>query len=85
MTGIARGADSLAFDTGIDGVLRLQPSISSLGVSEPPSLSEREIRIYVERCPEPQRPAFEGWLRGTHHLDGEQIRPGKRAEGGRSA
>jgi hypothetical protein len=35
--------------------------------------SEEQIREYVERCPEQNRWAFEGWLRGTHQLDGDVI------------
>ena len=27
----------------------------------------------TERCPEQQRWAFEGWLRGVRHLDGDPI------------
>ncbi len=38
-----------------------------------PQCTEAEIREYVARCPDAQKLAFEGWLRGTHHLDGERI------------
>jgi hypothetical protein len=41
----------------------------------PPELDEDEIRDLVQRCPEQQRTLFEGWLRGTHHLDGDLIQP----------
>ncbi|TDD58215.1 hypothetical protein E1263_20065 [Kribbella antibiotica] len=73
MTELTSGAGFLGLHAGIDRVVRLKPVTGGTGMSEPPSLTEREIRIYVERCPEPQQPAFEGWLRGTHHLDGELI------------
>ena len=43
------------------------------------ALSEDEIASLVERCPEPQRKAFEGWLRGTHQLDGDRIEPAQGA------
>jgi hypothetical protein len=36
-------------------------------------LSEQEIQDLVARCPEQQRWAFEGWLRGVRHLDGDPI------------
>jgi len=39
----------------------------------PEELTEREIQALVERCPEQQRWAFEGWLRGVRHLDGDPI------------
>jgi hypothetical protein len=39
------------------------------------ALSEGEIREYVDRCPEQNRWAFEGWLRGERHLDGDLIEP----------
>jgi hypothetical protein len=39
----------------------------------PGQLSETEITALVERCPEPMRWAFEGWLRGVRHLDGDPI------------
>lgn len=38
-------------------------------------LSEEQIREYVERCPAENRWAFEGWLRGERHLDGDSIDP----------
>lgn len=40
-------------------------------------LSEDEIAEYVRRCPEGSRLAFEGWLRGERHLDGERIERGE--------
>jgi hypothetical protein len=39
----------------------------------PEELTEREIQELVARCPEQQRWAFEGWLRGVRHLDGDPI------------
>jgi hypothetical protein len=39
----------------------------------PGDLTEREIQALVARCPEQQRWAFEGWLRGVRHLDGDLI------------
>lgn len=39
----------------------------------PPNLTEQEILDLVARCPEPQRWAFEGWLRGARQLDGDLI------------
>lgn len=39
----------------------------------PDELTEREIQDLVARCPEQQRWAFEGWLRGVRHLDGDPI------------
>ena len=39
----------------------------------PKELTEREIQDLVARCPEQQRWAFEGWLRGVRHLDGDPI------------
>ncbi|TCO26297.1 hypothetical protein EV652_107188 [Kribbella steppae] len=39
----------------------------------PDELTEREIQELVARCPEQQRWAFEGWLRGVRHLDGDPI------------
>jgi hypothetical protein len=39
----------------------------------PEELTEREIRDLVARCPEQQRWAFEGWLRGVRQLDGDPI------------
>jgi len=59
-------------------------SAAGVGASEPTGgpapgeLTEREIQNLVERCPEQQRWAFEGWLRGVRHLDGDPItRPSK--------
>ncbi|GAB3838201.1 hypothetical protein GCM10028799_78440 [Kribbella italica] len=40
------------------------------------ALSEGEIASLVARCPEGQRKAFEGWLRGERHLDGDLIERG---------
>jgi hypothetical protein len=39
----------------------------------PGELTEREIQELVARCPEEQRWAFEGWLRGVRQLDGDPI------------
>ena len=39
----------------------------------PDELTEREIQELVARCPEQQRWAFEGWLRGVRQLDGDPI------------
>jgi transposase len=39
----------------------------------PEELTEREIQELVARCPEQQRWAFEGWLRGVRQLDGDPI------------
>jgi hypothetical protein len=39
----------------------------------PGELTEREIQDLVARCPEQQRWAFEGWLRGVRQLDGDPI------------
>ena len=43
------------------------------GGRAPDELTEREIQDLVARCPEQQRWAFEGWLRGVHQLDGDPI------------
>jgi hypothetical protein len=43
------------------------------GGRAPDELTEREIQELVARCPEQQRWAFEGWLRGVRHLDGDPI------------
>jgi hypothetical protein len=43
------------------------------GDRAPDELTEREIQDLVARCPEQQRWAFEGWLRGVRHLDGDPI------------
>ena len=43
------------------------------GGRAPDELTEREIRELVARCPEQQRWAFEGWLRGVRQLDGDPI------------
>jgi hypothetical protein len=50
------------------------------GAGEPPGplvppgdLTEQEIQDLVTRCPESQRWAFEGWLRGHRQLDGDPI------------
>jgi hypothetical protein len=40
---------------------------------QPGELTEQEIQDLVARCPEPQRWAFEGWLRGARHLDGDPV------------
>lgn len=45
----------------------------------PPDLSEQEIAALVARCPAEVRALFEGWLRGTHHLDGERTDDGESA------
>ena len=39
----------------------------------PAGLTEQVIQDLVARCPEPQRWAFEGWLRGARQLDGDPI------------
>ncbi|GAA3598629.1 hypothetical protein GCM10022235_83050 [Kribbella ginsengisoli] len=39
-------------------------------------LSEAQISEYVSRCPDLNRWAFEGWLRGERHLDGDLIERG---------
>lgn len=41
--------------------------------SGPGDLTETEIQELVARCPEPQRWAFEGWLRGARRLDGDPV------------
>jgi hypothetical protein len=46
---------------------------SVTGSAAPDELTEREIQDLVARCPEQQRWAFEGWLRGVRHLDGDPI------------
>jgi hypothetical protein len=54
----------------------MKPGVTTdqLGASRSPTeLTDAEIAAYVERCPELQREAFEGWLRGTRHLDGDLI------------
>ncbi|WBQ03549.1 hypothetical protein [Kribbella sp. CA-293567] len=43
------------------------------GERAPGELTEREIQDLVARCPEQQRWAFEGWLRGERLLDGDPI------------
>ena len=43
------------------------------GGAVPGELTEQEIKDLVARCPEQQRWAFEGWLRGERHLDGDLI------------
>ena len=43
------------------------------GGRAPEELTEREIQALVARCPEQQRWAFEGWLRGVRQLDGDPI------------
>ena len=43
------------------------------GERAPGELTEREIQELVARCPEQQRWAFEGWLRGERLLDGDPI------------
>ncbi len=43
------------------------------GGRPPEELTEREIQDLVARCPEQQRWAFEGWLRGVRQLDGDPI------------
>ena len=43
------------------------------GGRAPDELTEREIQELVARCPEQQRWAFEGWLRGVRQLDGDPI------------
>ncbi|HEY0617897.1 MAG TPA: hypothetical protein VGD15_09925 [Kribbella sp.] len=48
-------------------------SADATGGRAPDELTEREIQELVARCPEQQRWAFEGWLRGVRHLDGDPI------------
>ncbi|GAA1624338.1 hypothetical protein GCM10009744_09700 [Kribbella alba] len=48
-------------------------SADTTGGRAPDELTEREIQELVARCPEQQRWAFEGWLRGVRHLDGDPI------------
>jgi hypothetical protein len=43
------------------------------GGRAPGELTEREIQELVARCPEQQRWAFEGWLRGVRQLDGDPM------------
>lgn len=43
------------------------------------ALTEEEIAELSNRCPEPQRKLFEGWLRGEKQLDGDPI---ERGDGG---
>jgi hypothetical protein len=38
-----------------------------------PDLTEAEIRGYVGRCPEENRPLFEAWLRGERDLAGDLL------------
>jgi hypothetical protein len=51
----------------------VQPAAQVSGGRAPDELTEREIQELVARCPEQQRWAFEGWLRGVRHLDGDPI------------
>jgi transposase len=51
----------------------VQPAARVSGGRAPDELSEREIQELVARCPEQQRWAFEGWLRGVRQLDGDPI------------
>lgn len=44
-----------------------------IGGEAPGELTEQEIEELVARCPEPQRWAFEGWLRGRRHLNGDPV------------
>jgi hypothetical protein len=37
------------------------------------ALTEAEIREYVGRCSEENRPWFEAWLRGQRQLDGDLV------------
>ena len=48
-------------------------SSDARGDRAPEELTEREIQELVARCPEQQRWAFEGWLRGVRQLDGDPI------------
>ena len=51
----------------------VEVSAESVGGRAPDELTEREIQELVARCPEEQRWAFEGWLRGVRQLDGDPI------------
>ena len=48
-------------------------TVETVAGRAPEELTEREIQELVARCPEQQRWAFEGWLRGVRHLDGDPI------------
>ncbi|GAA1590498.1 hypothetical protein GCM10009804_53330 [Kribbella hippodromi] len=50
-----------------------QRTAARAGGHAPEELTEREIQELVARCPEQQRWAFEGWLRGVRQLDGDPI------------
>lgn len=45
------------------------------------ALTNNEIAALAARCPEGQRWAFEGWLRGTHELNGDLIDTGDSGAG----
>lgn len=45
------------------------------------ALTEQEIAELADRCPEPQRKLFEGWLRGERQLDGDPIDTGDSGAG----
>jgi len=49
----------------------VEQTAAMAGSRAPEELTEREIQDLVARCPEQQRWAFEGWLRGVRHLDGD--------------
>jgi hypothetical protein len=51
----------------------VEQSADTIGDRAPDELTEREIQELVARCPEQQRWAFEGWLRGERLLDGDPI------------
>ena len=51
----------------------VEQTAAMAGGRAPEELTEREIQDLVARCPEQQRWAFEGWLRGVRHLDGDPI------------
>jgi hypothetical protein len=58
----------------VHGTASVTPHRHDLTTSPPPGdLTEREIQDLVARCPEQMRWAFEGWLRGVRHLDGDPI------------
>ncbi|WP_238174242.1 hypothetical protein [Kribbella kalugense] len=51
----------------------MEQTADMTGGRAPEELTEREIQELVARCPEQQRWAFEGWLRGVRQLDGDPI------------
>ncbi|MEU8222028.1 hypothetical protein [Kribbella sp. NPDC048915] len=51
----------------------VEQTVRAVDGRAPEELTEREIQDLVARCPEQQRWAFEGWLRGVRQLDGDPI------------